>query len=90
MKYIEDMKIKELHLDTYINEPYMLLSRIIDKNVYHCNQDNRGILRNKNDDVLVNIPLEEINNWAIKEFSKSHYQILFNICDVQYKVFAII
>lgn len=90
MKYIEDMKIKELHLDTYINEPYMLLSRVIDKNVHHYNQDNRGILKNKNDDVIVNVPLEEIRNLVINEFSDSCYQILFDICDVQYKVLAVI
>lgn len=68
----------------------MLLSRVIDKNVYHYNQDNRGILKNKNDDVIVNVPLEEIKDWAIKEFSESCYQILFNIYDVQYKVLAVI
>ena len=29
---INDAKIKELHMDTYINEPYMLLARVIDEN----------------------------------------------------------
>jgi len=90
MKKIKGTKIKELHMDTYINEPYMLLSRVIDENVSHSWQDNRIVLRKKDDTVLMNIPIDEIKDCAVKEFANSHYQVLFNLCNVQYKVLAVV
>ena len=90
MKEIKGTKIKELHLDTYINEPYMLLSRVIDKNVSHSLKDNRVVLRKKDDTVIMNIPIDEIEGCAIKEFSNSHYQVLFNLYNIQYKVLAVV
>ena len=90
MKEIKGTKIKELHLDTYINEPYMLLSRVIDKNVSHSLKDNRVVLRKKDDTVIMNIPIDEIKGCAIKEFSNSHYQVLFNLYNIQYKVLAVV
>lgn len=90
MDKFKDKKIKELHMDTYINEPYMLLSRVIDKNVSPSFQDNRFVLRKKDDTVLMNIPLDRIENYMEREFADSHYQFLFNIHNVQYKVLAVV
>ena len=89
MKETKIRKIKELHMDTYMNEPYTLLSRVIDENVSHYFKDNRVILRDKDDAVLANIPLDEVKECCVKKFASSHYQILFNLRDVQYKVLAV-
>ena len=40
MERVKGKKIKELHMDAYVNEPYMLLARIVDKNISHCTQNN--------------------------------------------------
>lgn len=90
MSKFKNNKIKELHMDTYINEPYMLLSRVIDKNASYSLQDNRVILRKKDNTVLMNIPLDNIQNYTAREFADSHYQVLFNIHNVQYKVVAVV
>lgn len=90
MDKVKNNKIKELHMDMYINEPYMLLSRVIDENVSHSLQDNRVVLRKKDDTVLMNVPLDDIQNYTAREFADSHYQVLFNIHNVQYKVLAIV
>lgn len=90
MDKVKNNKIKELHMDTYINEPYMLLSRVIDKNVSHLLQDDRVVLRRKDSTVLMNVPLNDIQNYTAREFADSHYQVLFNVHNVQYKVVAII
>lgn len=90
MDKLKNKKIKELHMDMYINEPYMLLSRVIDENVSHSLQDNRVVLRKKDDTVLMNVPLDDIQNYTAREFADSHYQVLFNIHNVQYKVLAIV
>lgn len=90
MSKINNKKIKELHMDTYINEPYMLLSRVVDKNISHSLQGDRIILRKKDNTVLMNIPLDSIENYTAMEFADSHYQVLFNIHNVQYKVLAVV
>ena len=90
MERIKERKIKELHMDTYINEPYMLLSRVIDENVSHSLQENRVVLRKKDDTVLMNIPIDKIKDCAVREFDNSRYQVLFNLYNVQYKVLAVV
>lgn len=90
MSKFNNKKIKELHMDTYINEPYMLLSRVVDKNVSHSLQGDRIVLRKKDDTVLMNIPIDSIENYIAREFADSHYQVLFNIHNVQYKVLAVV
>lgn len=90
MKNVDNMKIKEIHLDTYMNEPYMLLSRVIDKNVSYYYRNDRIVLRNKDDAVIMNVPLKEIERHSMNKINETHYQVLFNICDVQYKVLAVI
>lgn len=90
MDKVKNNKIKELHMDTYINEPYMLLSRVIDKNVLHSLQGDRIVLRKKDNTVLMNIPLDDIQNYTAREFADSHYQVLFNVHNIQYKVLAVV
>lgn len=90
MSKFNNKKIKELHMDTYINEPYMLLSRVVDKNVSHSLQGDRIVLRKKDYTVLMNIPIDSIENYTAREFADSHYQVLFNIHNVQYKVLAVV
>lgn len=88
MERVKGKKIKELHMDAYVNEPYMLLARIVDKNISHCTQNNRVVLRKKDDTVIMNIPLDEIVVHTVKEFGNTHYQVLFDLDKIQYKVFA--
>lgn len=90
MDKVKNNKIKELHMDMYINEPYMLLSRVIDKNVLHSLQGDRIVLRKKDNTVLMNIPLDDIQNYTAREFADSHYQVLFNVHNIQYKVLAVV
>ena len=90
MSKFKNKKIKELHIDTYINEPYMLLSRVVDKNISHSLQGDRIVLRKKDDTVIMNIPLDDVENYTTREFADSHYQVLFNIHNVQYKVLAVV
>jgi len=88
MERVNGRKIKEIHMDAYINEPYMLLARVIDKNISHCMKNNRVVLRKNDDTVLMNIPLDKIEVRSIREFDNSHYQVLFDLDDIQYKIFA--
>lgn len=87
---LKDKKFKEIRMDTYLNEPYMLLSRVIDRNVRCSLQGGRIIFRKNDDTVIMNIPLDNTKNCKTRRFSNSYYQVLFNIHNIQYKVLAMI
>lgn len=86
MGITKKIKIKELHMDIYMNEPYMLLARIIDEDVYHYFRDNRVILKNKDDEVIANISLDEVESFDIEKNEGLYYRILFHLRDIRYKI----
>ena len=53
--------LSKVHIDLYTSNPYMLLSRIVEKNVDSIVENGRLILK-KNDQVLINILIEHIND----------------------------
>lgn len=87
-----DKNIKEIHIDIYSNEPYILFARAIEKNVASGLQDDRFVLRKKdgNRTVLTDIPLDNIENCMIKRYSDLHYQVVFMVQGICYKVLVII
>lgn len=87
-----DSTIKEIHIDVYSNDPYILFSRSINRNVSSIIQDERLMLREKkgNGTVLANIPLDNVDNCMIKRYSDMHYQVVFVVHNVYYKMLVII
>ena len=88
----DDSNIKEIHMDTYLNEPYMLLSRVVENNVSSFIQDGRLVLRQKNGNMSVfcDILLDCIDNCMVKKYSNFHYQIVCAIQNVYYKMFVVL
>ena len=88
----ENVKIKEIHIDIYIENPYMLFSRISGKNVFTLKNSNRFIVckSDRHKTVVVNILLDEISNCMVKQYVDNQYEILFNIQNICYKIFIII
>ena len=83
-------KFAEVHIDLYMNNPYMLLSRARESRVKSLFENNRFILRRKDGTVIMNIALESIENCVIKQYAPSHYQILFEIHNISYKLLVIL
>lgn len=84
-------KIKEIHIDTYMDSPYVLFARIIEKNLLISNENNRMIIR-KNDrykTVIVNIFFDEIEDCRIKQYTDNQYEILFGVRNIYYKILVI-
>lgn len=84
-------KIKEIHIDVYMDKPYMIFSRVIEKDVVLKN--NNRIVVHKNDKyktVIVNVPFNEIINCVYKKYADNQYEIIFNIQNVCYKMLVII
>lgn len=81
----------DVHIDTYINEPYIFLARIIENGVSPLFENGRFILRksDRKKTVLINLPLDEIEDCVTKMYAESHYQILFRIHNVWYKILAV-
>lgn len=82
----------DVHIDTYIDKPYIMIARIIENGVSPLIENGRFILRKKdrNKTVLVNLPLEDIEDCATKMYAESHYQVLFKVCNVCYKMLVIL
>lgn len=82
-------KFNEIHIDTYLNKPYMLFSRIIENNVRISLEDNRIILRDNNNTILVNVPIGEIYEYAVKKCSDV-YQYVVHVCGICYKILIVL
>lgn len=91
-KIFNNEKVKEVHIDTYIDEPYILFSRVIEKNVSMNKKDNRITIRknDRNKTMIVNIFFDEIKDCAIKQYSNNQYELLFNVRNICYKMLVII
>lgn len=80
---------KEIHIDTYINEPYQLFSRVIGNNVKIFHEDGRIVLRRKDGLVLIDVLFDSIYEYAMKK-CKEYYQFVLSIHDMWYKVLVIL
>ena len=75
---------KKVHIDTYIESPYILLSRMIYKNAKSSIEDKRFTLI-KDDCVLVNVIIGNIDNCMVKKHNDYLYEFVFKIHNVCYK-----
>lgn len=82
-------KFKEIHMDTYMNDPYILFSRVKESSVKSIVENNRVILRRKDGIAIMDIVFDSIENCAIKQYAPSHYQILFEIHNISYKLLIV-
>ena len=91
-KIISNKKLKEIHIETYTNKPYMLFGRIIEKNVTMLQETNRIVIRmsDKYKTILVNLILDEIKDCFFKQYMDNQYEIVFNIHNLHYKILIII
>ena len=91
-KIFNSKKIKEIHVDTYMENPYRLFARFTGENLSIINKDNRvAIFKNdKYKTMMVNILFNEIEDCFIKQYSDNHHEILFKVCNVCYKILIIV
>lgn len=83
-------KFTEIHIDVYINNPYMLLSRARETKVKSFFENGRLILRRKDETAIIDIVIDSIKNCAIRQYAPSHYQILFEINNISYKLLVVL
>lgn len=76
----------KVHIDLYISSPYMLLSRIVDKDVESSIENNRTIIKRKDKTVLIDILLECIDECFVKKYSDILYSFVFKIHNICYKL----
>ena len=82
----------DVRIDTYMDEPYIMIARIIENGVSPLIENGRFVLRkaDRKKTVLINLPLEAIEDCVTKMYAESHYQVLFKIHNVCYKILAIL
>jgi hypothetical protein len=84
-------KIKEIHIDTYVDKPFMLLARMDEKNVMVFTGNRITIHKNdRYKTIILNILLEEISDCMFKKYTDNQYEILFNVRNICYKILVII
>lgn len=71
-KVFNGKSFKEIHIDTYANEPYQLLSRVIGNNIKIIHKDGRIVLKRKDGMVLVDVLFDSICEYAMKK-RKEYY-----------------
>lgn len=76
--------IEEVHIDLYIEEPYMLLSRIIEKDIDTIVESSRIVIKN-NRVVLVDVLLDYIDECFVKKHNDMLYNFVFKIHNICYK-----
>ncbi|MBD5136120.1 MAG: hypothetical protein HDT39_09215 [Lachnospiraceae bacterium] len=87
-------KFKEVNISVNLTEPCMLLARSKEKNVtveVNSIQDNRLILKRKRsrekfDTVIMNIPLDEINDCLVKDYGNGLFEFEFEVCNFRYSL----
>jgi hypothetical protein len=82
----------DVSIDTYVDEPYMMLARVMENGVSPLVENGRFILRktDRNKTVIMNIPSGMIEGCVTKMYSESHYQVLFKIHNVCIKMFTVL
>lgn len=82
----------EIHMDIYVESPYMLLSRISEKKISGKIEDKR-IIFHKNDRAhtfLFNVLQSEIVNCLFKKYSDAQFEFVFQVHNVTYKLLVVI
>ena len=86
------LKLTEIHMDVYIENPYMLLSRISEKKISGEIENDRIILF-KNDrkhTFLFNVLQSEISKCMFKKYSDAQFEFVFQVHNVTYKLLVVI
>jgi hypothetical protein len=81
-------KFKTFHIEAYSLNPYMLFSRIVEKNVVVVIKDGRFIVQKKDryNTNIVDIRLEYIDDCIVKQHNDLLYEIIFAIYNTYYKL----
>lgn len=85
----EGKTFRKIHIDAYNNQPYMLFGRMVVHNARIALEEGRVILRDKNDIILVDIPLESICEYYVKK-CKEYCHYVVRIKDVYYNVLMVL
>lgn len=84
-------KFKEIYIDTYSNNPYMLYSRSFDKNASSMLENGRLIIR-RNDDhhtAIMNIVLNNIDDFLVSKCGEQNRELLIKIHNICFKILTI-
>ena len=80
--------LSKIHIDLYTDKPYMLLSRVREKNISVSLENGRIILKCNDDTVIMNVPIENVCKYAMKK-SKKYYQFILAIHGIWYKILVV-
>lgn len=80
---------KEIHIDTYANEPYQLFSRVIGSNIKIVHKDGRIVLTRKDGMVLADVLYDGIYKYAMKK-REEYYQFVLTIQNIWYKILIVL
>ena len=89
---INPKKFKELHINMYAKEQYMLLLKTNVKNAEIYPDDNKLIIKETgmNKSTIVNILKNDIDGCIYKRYNANRYEIVFSLGDIFYRVFALL
>ncbi len=81
-------KFKLAQIEIYIEEPYIFVSRIKEKNVVSGIEENRLLLSkgDRHTTRITAIPMELIKDLKVVTYSKDEYEIKFKIKELHYKL----
>ena len=88
MNIFQHPRFKLAQIEIYIENPYIFVSRIKEKNVVSGIEENR-LLISRNDrhtTKITAIPTELIKDLKVVAYSKDEYEIKFTIKDLHYKL----
>ena len=86
----QNKNINEVHMDVYMNDPYMLLSRVKESKVKSSFENGGIVLRRKDKTVIMNLVFDSIEECVVKQYAPSHYQIVFKVHNVSYRLLIIL
>lgn len=91
-KVFKNTILKKAIIEIYLENPFMLLTRTLGKNlISEYKQDNLIISNeNRHKTRIVSIPLSEIKEYGFKQFADNEFEISFEIQNVIYKVCAVV
>ena len=91
-KVFKNTILKRATIEIYLENPFMLLTRTLGKNlISEYKQDNLIISNwNRHKTRIASIPLSEIKEYGFKQFADNEFEIRFEIQNIIYKVYAII
>lgn len=91
-KIFSENKVSEINIDTYIDKPFMLFSRMKEKNVITENINGR-IIFSKSDRYktrIVSILFDKIENCIVKQYASNQYEFYFNLYGIHYRILVIV